>query len=211
MNYITQTDYEHYKGVTLTGNGVNMFDLMLPTMQDMVDTYCNRTWNFTNPVTEYFDAMRRDGDGLVVNDIFYVKYPRVSENPYNISYPLAGGIHSISIGGTDLDMNYVFNYGTHIVTTAMFPTSFITNPVGLKAVKIIYESDAASNPPTPIKQALIEWIARKIDTAPDSNKEAFDVRAGSVMTRFTPDKFGGIPDFVKLVLDQYRLAPIDRF
>jgi hypothetical protein len=211
MNYITQANLEAYLGSTLTGNGLAMFNLMLPNMQDMIDAYCNRTWNTTNPITEYFDAVRKEGANYIPNTNFVVACPTISTTPYNNLYPGAGGIRSISIAGSLLDMQYVFSYGTYIVIMLTFSSTLFTNPLGLRAVQIVYNSDAAGSPPKPIQQALIEWIARKIQNSGDSGKEAILVRTGEVEARYKPDMTPGIPDFVKTVLDQFRLPVVDRF
>lgn len=209
MAYITQQNLEAYLGSTLTGNGLAMFNLFLPNMQDLIDAYCNRTWNISNPITEYFDAVRKEGFNYIPNTNFVVACPSISTTPYNDLYPGAGGVRSVSIAGTLLDMQYVFSYGTYIVITLTFSNTLFTNPLGLRAVQVVYNSDAAGNVPKPIQQALIEWIARKIQNSGDSGKEAILVRTGTVEARYNPDTEPGIPDFVKMVLDQYRLPVVD--
>ncbi|HEX2910392.1 MAG TPA: hypothetical protein VH186_06255 [Chloroflexia bacterium] len=196
MNYVTQADIEQYLGVSLTGNGQNLFTLLQPTMQAMVDTYCNRSWNVTNPITETFDAYE-DVLSPYPKDTFFVSYPPIKT------------ITQVTIGGEQLDLTTVFNYKTHVkIDLAPLSGLFLTR-LGHQSVAITYESDAAL--PAPVKLALIEWIGRKIKAAPDANKEVSLVNAGNVQVRFRDDEKGGIPDFVKLVLDQYRLPSVDRF
>ena len=79
MNYITINDVQDYLGVTLTQNGQATFNLMLPLMQDLIDEHLNRTYNFTNPVTEYFDAFD-SGAVSSMRDTYFPKHP-ISETP----------------------------------------------------------------------------------------------------------------------------------
>src|SRR5947208_17065096 len=111
MNYIIQQDVERYLDITMTGNGINQFNDMLPRMQEMIDQECNRTWNFTNPVTENFN--------LATDYTFFPKYP-VSTTVLDSNHPQAQGVVSITIGklngqgGTSVDLTYVYNFKTHI-------------------------------------------------------------------------------------------------
>ena len=198
MNYIAQADVENYLGVALTPSGVNTFNTLLPLLQDMIDNYCNRSWNFTNPVTENFDALQ-DVTAPYATDTFFVKYPPVS------------GINSITVGGVPWDLTYVYNYKTHIKLWVRPETILLPNPLGFQSVVINYNSSAAGNPPPAIKLAFIEWMARKINTASDANKEVTKVQAGTVQAQYAQDRVGGIPDFVRLVLDSYRLPALDHF
>jgi hypothetical protein len=208
--YIAKTDLETYLGVTLTANGIAQFNLMLPAMMAMVDQYCNRTWNFSNPVTQYWDALQEVTAPYAV-DTFPVDYPPISDTPVYEDIPLAGGVISVEVGGIPWDMHFVYNYKTHARLWVRPMTIILPNPMGFKSVKMVYNSDAAKNCPAPVKQALIEWIARKVQTSPDAGKEAILTQTGTVQARFAQDKVGGIPDFVKLVLDQYRMPALDHF
>lgn len=208
MNYIAQADVENYLGVTLTPAGINTFNLLLPLLQDQIDNYCNRTWNITNPVVENFDALSQIGSGVQSNYTFFVKYPSISATPANNAYPLAGGVISVLIGQSPIDMNYVVSYGTHVKLSAAFPSVILANPLGFKMVQITYNSDAAGNPPKALKLAFIMWIGRMIQEAPDAGKSTTQVQAGTVRAYYNPDRLA-MPEFVKSVLDNYRLATID--
>src|SRR5947207_1180212 len=81
ITYVSQTDIESYLGITLTGNGRKLFNLLNPLLQDQIDNYCNRTWNFTNPVVETFDAMTLNGSIFLANYDFFPACPRVSLTP----------------------------------------------------------------------------------------------------------------------------------
>lgn len=215
MPYIAQIDLEQYSNETLTGNGIAQFNLLLPLMQAMVDQYLNRTFTFTNPVTEYFDAFSKSTPPAI-QDTFFPQYP-ISKTPFNVAFPRAGGINSITFGevngagGTLLDLTYAYNYGTSVKIWSWSTMISMFNPFGLQAVKIIYNSDDAGNVPPPVKLALIVWMARMIDTSPDSSKEAVLVQTDTVQARFAQDKIGGMPDFVCAALNPYRYIAIDRF
>lgn len=198
MNYITKAELEAYSGITLTDNGVALFNLLLPSMQEMIDNYCERSWNFSNPVIETFDAIQ-GGASPYPTDTFFVKYPSVT------------AINSITIGGQVWDLTYAYNYKTHIKLSINPQPILLVNPLGFQSVVISYNSDSAGALPSPVKLALIEWVARKMQTATDAGKEAAQVQTGTVSVRYKEDKVGGIPDFVRVVLDSYRLMPIDRF
>jgi hypothetical protein len=206
MSYIAQSDVEAYLGVSLTPAGVATFNVMQPLLQDQIDNYCNRTWNLTNPITENFDAMQMVGQSSLANYTFFPKN-KVSETVNNTLYPLAKGIINVTVGTAPLDMNYVVSYGTHIKLSASFPSVLLANPLGFKMIQIQYNADL-SLPPA-IKGAFILWMGRMINTAPDAGKEVNKVQSGTVIAQFTPDKVGGIPDYVKMVLDNYRFVAID--
>ena len=208
--YIQKTDVEAYMNLTLTGNGQLLFNLLLPAMQDMVDQYCNRSWNTTNPITEYFDAIQAE-TAPYAQDTFFVGCPKISQTPADINAPLAKGIISVTVGGVEWDMKYVYSYDTHVKLWLRPMTIMLPNPMGFKSIKIVYNSEAAGNVPPLIKLALIQWIARKIQTSSDSGKDAVRVQAGTVNVQYRPDGIGEMPDFVKQALDQYRLTPLDRF
>lgn len=188
--YIDQGDVESYLQASLSDKQQNTFDLLLPLLQDTIDTYCNRSWNFENPVTETYD-------GNI--DTFYAKYPKIT------------AINSVSVGGQAWDMTYVYNYGTHIKLGISPNMVLLPNPFGLQAVTVSYNSDAAQNPPKAIKAAFVMWLANMIQTAPDAGKDVDEVQTGTVRVRYSKDTSNQMPDFVKMVLDKYRLPPVDRF
>ena len=68
------------------------------------------------------------------------------------------------------------------------------NPYGYKSVKIIYDSDDATALPGPIKLALIQWVSRMLDNAPDSGKDTVREDVETIRTHFKEDKFGEMPD-----------------
>lgn len=196
--YIDQGDVESYLQTALSDKAQDTFDLMLPLLQDTIDTYCNRTWNFTNPVTETFDAIA-DGASPHAASTFFVKYPSIST------------INSITIGGSPWDLTYAFNYKTHVKLQTGPGSFLLTTPLGFQSVVINYNSDAAQNPPKAVKAAFIQWIANMIQTGPDAGRDVDEVQTGTVRVRYSKDKSNEMPDFVKMVLEKYRLSPVDRF
>src|SRR5947209_2794830 len=95
MFYVNQSDIENYLNISLTGNGLNLFTALQQNVQDTVDQFCNRSWNFTNPVTEYHNSFENSSPSRI-KDTFFTKAP-VSITPYNASFPQAGGVRSIII------------------------------------------------------------------------------------------------------------------
>jgi hypothetical protein len=207
--YIEQTDVEKYLGVSLTNNGIAQFDLLNPLLQDMVDQYCNRTWNFANPVVEKFDALTKVGNDLQANYSFFIQKPPISTTPASLTYPLAEGIISVIVGTSLVDLNYIVSYGSFVKVVAAFPSVILANPLGFKMIQITYNSGAAQNVPNPVKAAMIMWLARLIQTSPDAGKETNKVQAGNVIAQYNADKINGIPDFVASALNPYVLAPLD--
>lgn len=207
--YITASDVATYLQRTLTTAETAAVTAMVPAMMDMVDQYCNRTWNFSNPVVENFDALE-DSTAPYAKDTFFVGKPSISATPADSTIPLAGGVISVTVGGVVWDMHYVYNYGTHIKMWVRPMTIMLPNPLGFKSVQITYNSDASQALPATIKQAMIEWTARKVLAGPDAGRDPVQVAAGTVSARYKEDATSGIPDFVVLALDQYRLIPVDR-
>ena len=135
----------------------------------------------------------------MANDTFFPTNPPVQS------------VDSVTVGGVTWDLSFVYNYKTHIKLWVRPETITLPNPLGFQSVVIIYHSAAAGAVPKPVKLAFIEWMARKIQNAPDANKETTRVQAGTVQAYYAQDKVGGMPDFVRMVLDSYRLPALDHF
>ena len=180
--YVKQSDVETYLNTTLTVNGQALFTLLQEPMQALVDQYLNRTYRATNPVSEDFDALTIAGKLTLANYEFFPQH-RISQTPANVLYPLAKGIISVTV--------------------------ILANPLGFKMVHLIYNSDEADACPGPVKIALIQWMARVIQESPDAGKETTRVAAGTVNAGYVADKISGIPNFVRMVLDLYRVIPMD--
>jgi hypothetical protein len=182
--YIIQSDLEAFRGSALNAVEVAQFKLFLPAMMEMVDQYTNRTWNFSNPVVETFDALSSIGPGVQSNYQFFVSSPNISKTPANNLYPNAGGVISVQIGGSYLDLNYVASYNSYVKLAASFPSVILANPLGFKMVKITYNSDSVQNCPAPVKLAICQWIARVMQTSGDSGKEVNKVQTGTVIAQY---------------------------
>ena len=137
MNYIAKADIEAYMGVALTGNGIALFNLLSPAMQAMVDRYCNRSWNVSNPITETFDAFTETVPPTFVNT-FFVKYPKISSTVADVNYPKAGGIISVTVDGEPFDMQYVYNYGTHLKIDMQPQSMILLNSSGYQTITVVY-------------------------------------------------------------------------
>jgi len=207
--YIAQSDLEAYMGDSLTANGIAFFNLIGPMLQDTIDQYCNRSWNITNPITEYFDALQKVTSPYAT-DAFFPLHP-VSKNIYDATHPLAQGVHSVTIAGIAWDMNFVYSYGQYVSLWVRPMTITLPNPLGFRSVVVVYDTDDAGACPNPVKLAFLMWMSRMLQESTDAGKTAVQVQAGTVLTRFAQDKDGAIPDFVKAVLNNYRIIPMDHF
>lgn len=190
MAYVTLTDIQNYLGITLTGNGQNVVNALIPNLSFALDNYCNRTWTNTQGqnITELFDAG---------TDTFFVSQPDIDQ------------VISVSVGGVPWSSNYIFNYKTHVRLYTSPQTILLLNPVRFQAVQIVYTSLAYALP-ADAKQALIMWIAQAFQQSSDAGRSPNRVTTGSVTVEFNPENLA-MPKFVRAILDNYRLTPIDRF
>lgn len=197
MAYVAQADIEQYLGITLTSNGQSVVNnLLIPNLSKAVDNYCNRTWTNVQgqTITELFDAG---------TDTFFIAQPDIDP-----AYPL-----TVSVGQVPWSTNYIFNYKTHVRLYTSPQTILLLNPVRFQAVAVTYCS-LSYVLPADLKQALVMWIAQEFQKSPDAGREAYSVSTGNVRVEFAASKLNSlnvIPPFVKMVLDNYRLSPIDKF
>lgn len=115
----------------------------------------------------------------------------------DIFFPQAtpvGSITSVTVDGTALTAGDSYNYGSYIRLGS--PASS-----GYRNVVVVYTS--AATPPADLKQALIQWIAQMFKESEDAGKTAKRVAFGSVSMDFLAQD--GMPKFVELVLNRYRL------
>lgn len=194
MAYLLNSDVGSYLNVDLDADGQAMVDALIANFSDVVDNYCNRTWRNTNPIVEKFDAN---------TDTFFVSQPKVTS------------VDSVVVAGVTVDPQYIYNYGTYIKIFLMPQVFALPLFTFRQAVTITYETNAVvANFPKDIKQALIQWIAREFQKAPDGGRETYEQQAGSVRQQFAPSKTSveaSIPPFVKMVLNSYRVIPMDHF
>ncbi len=121
-------------------------------------------------------------DGNV--DVFFVKYP-----------PIAS-ITSVKIDGTLLDTTDYFNYTHYVKLTGKAKDLPQT-------VEIIYTSGVTL--PTDLKHALVRWVSEIFKTQEDAGKTVSRFTAGAISTDFLTQD--GIPKYVEMVLNKYRLRP----
>lgn len=193
MAYVVQSDIETANDLTLTGNGIALVNnLLIPNLSQAIDNYCNRTWTnpANTPLTELFDAG---------TDTFFVSQPNIDPTK----------AITVSVGGVPWSSNYIFNYKTHVKLYTSPQTILLLNPVRLQAVSVTYYTLSTSLP-LDAKQALIMWISQLLQSAPDAFKSANRVTTGSVTVQFTADDLE-MPKFVKAVLNNYRMMPMDIF
>lgn len=200
MAYIVNDDVGNYLNITLDSNGQAMVDTLITNLQKTVDNYCNRTWSNTGPITEYFDAIGENG---ATRDTFFVSQPQVDS------------VVSITIAGQTVDAQYINNYGSYIKIwvfpglTYLFP---LYNP--RQAIEVVYNTKSTTVPDD-VKQALIQWVAQEFLKSPDAGRSTYLVQTGQVKVQYEASRVSNqdnaMPDFVKMVLDNYRLQPIDHF
>jgi hypothetical protein len=106
-------------------------------------------------------------------------------------------IVSITEDGSAIDAGDIYNYGTHI------RLAYIPSP-GLRRIVVTYKSN---NPlPNDLKHALIRWTADIFKAAEDAGKTVKSIGVGPLKVDFLAQD--GIPSYVEMVLNRYRLQPI---
>jgi len=173
MSYITYTDIETFLNLTLSASGQSLVNAIIPAVETFAENYCNRKWNISGNLTEYFDG------GV---DIFFPAYP-----------PIAA-IVSVEVDGSSYNLADVFNYKSYIKLESKAPLSN-------RNVKIVYTSAAIL--PDDVKHALVRWTSEIFKSSDDAGKTTQRVNVGSVNVEFLTQD--GIPKYVELVLNKYRL------
>ena len=176
--YIANTDIAKYLNITLTTNGQALVDSLIAAIDAYIDRECNRTWTNSN-TTNIVETF--DGG----TDTFFPKYHVKT-------------ITSITESGSTLDPSHYFNYGSYIKldeAAADLP----------QAVVITYKTDD-NGLPADLKQAEIQWVADMFKSANDAGKVASRVSMGPISVDFLAQD--GIPKFVEMVVNKYRLQPV---
>jgi hypothetical protein len=179
MAYITAEEVKTFLNIDLTANGSQIVESIIPGVEQYAENYCNRTWQTgSNDITETFDA-----NGC----IYFVGNP-----PVNLDETI-----TVSVDGTALTTSEFFAYANYITLDS--------TPVrGNRNVVITYKSNATI--PADLKHALIRWTAEIFKSAEDAGKTAKRVQFGPSEVEFLVQD--GIPKFVQMVLDRYRLTPV---
>ncbi len=118
-------------------------------------------------------------------DTFFVKYPPINT------------VTSVKEDGSTLTANedyYVYK------TYVKFAVKAVDK---LQTVEIVYTSAVAL--PNDLKHALVRWVSEIFKTQEDAGKTVSRISAGSISFDFLTQD--GIPKYVQMVLNKYRLSP----
>lgn len=181
MNYITNTDVATYLDIELSENAKPIVDSLINAVEETVDNYTGRTWkNDTSNITEKFDGG--------VNKFFVAK-------------PTIDTIVSVNVNGSAFDLSSVYNYGTYILLDGVVSR-------GYQNVEITYTTKAVGDAlPKSIKQAVTQWVAEQFKAAEDAGRLATEVVTGPMRVMFKSSE-DDMPDYVRRVLDQYKLIAL---
>jgi hypothetical protein len=179
MAYLAYTDVEAFLNITLTADGRTLVNAIIPAIEAFVDSYCNRTWSKAAG-----DEIIETFDGGKAT--FFVKNPPVAE------------IVSITDDGDAVDADDIYNYGSYI------KLAYKASPVPLGVV-ITYKT-SATTPPADLKHALVQWVSQIFKSQSDAGKVTSRISTGPLSIDFLAQD--GIPKFVEMVLDRYRLVPM---
>jgi hypothetical protein len=181
MAYLANSDIETFLNITLEAQGAAIVTALIPVVSALTDKYCNRTWSDagTNDITETYDG----GES-----IYYVQNPSIKS------------VTSVTVNGSALIENTDFwVYDSYIrlnTPAAGYP----------RGVVIKYKTNASSLP-ADLKHALVQWVSQIFKSQSDAGKVVSRISAGPVSMDFMTN--AEIPPFVKMVLDLYRLTPIN--
>ncbi len=189
MSYIARADVETFLNLTLTTSGQNLVDAIIPAVEAYAENYCNRRWNVNTPQTEVFD-----GDAAILT----------------VACPPIASVTSIVIDGTILTTSDYKVYGSYIRLlnapyTSWYGSDFAYGGShGYRNIVVTYVSNAPL--PADLKHALIRWTADIFKSSEDAGKTVKSTTVGSVSVDFLAQD--GIPKYVQMVLDRYRLLPV---
>jgi hypothetical protein len=178
MSYVLRVDIETFLDITLSANGQALVDSLIPAIEKYAEDYCGRVWN-----KGASDDITEVFDGGT--DLFFPANP-----------PIAS-IQSITIQGSVYDLTRAYNYGSHIKLSS----KAVDIP---RAVVIVYRTSATAIP-ADLKHALIRWISEVFKSSDDAGKVTGRVSSGPVSVDYLTQD--GIPKFVEMVLNKYRLEP----
>ena len=179
MAYITRTDIETFLNITLSTNGQALVDALIPAIEKYVEDQTNRNWS-TGASTDITEIF--DGN----TDTFF---PKIS--------PIAS-VQSVTINGTAYNLSNVYNYSSHL----KFSTIAVDLP---RTVTIVYRT-SANTLPADLKHALIRWVADIFKSQDDAGKTTVRWSEGPVSVEYLAQD--GIPKFVEMLINKYRLQPV---
>lgn len=177
MSYIVNADIGKFLNITLTPDGQTLADSLIAAVDAFIDSQCNRTWTINN--------------GTNIVETF--------DGGYDTFFPKqhVKTIVSITENGATIDPGNYFNYGYYIrfkYTTVDIPQTVI----------ITYKTDDNALP-VDLKQAEIQWIADMFKSSNDAGKVTSRVSMGPISVDFLAQD--GIPKFVQMIINKYRLQP----
>jgi hypothetical protein len=179
MPYIAKTDIETFLNITLATNGETLVTALITALDAFADSYCNRTWTNTSN-TEITEL--HDGG----TDTFFPANP-----------PIAS-ITSVKVDGVLYDSSSIYNYGSYVLLSTKVN-------YGYQNIEIKYKTSATAIP-ADLKHALVQWVSQIFKSQSDAGKVVSKVSTGPVNIEYlTKD---GIPQFVQIMLDKYRLTPV---
>src|SRR3990172_10969760 len=178
--YITSSDVADYLGRTLTAPEVTQINKIIPGIEEYANSYMNRTFGLATDQTELFDGG---------TDIFFFHHPPIDS------------ITSVDIDGVAYGGQF-YNYQSYVKLDAIADD-------GPRIVEIVYAPD--DTVPEDFKLALIQWATDKmLSAAVSTGVKSVTVGPASITYADTEDQTiqgTGIPDFIRNVLNKYRLNP----
>lgn len=179
MSYIVYSDVEQFLDLTLNSDGQVLVTTLAAAISQFVDDYCNRTWTINNTT----DIVETFNGG---SDTYFPK-----------NCPIAS-ITSIVVNGYTLPTNQYWNYGTYIKLSSI--------AVNIPQAVVITYRTSANAIPSDLKHAITRWVADIFKSQDDAGKVAKRVASGPVSVDYLVQD--GIPKFVEMLLDKYRLEPV---
>jgi len=179
MAYITRSDIETFLNITLNSNGQALVDALIPAIEKYVENYCERNWS-TGSTTDITETF--DGG----TDTFF---PRIC--------PIAS-VQLVTINGSVYPLSNIYNYGSYM--------KLASPAIDLPRTVVIVYRTSANAIPGDLKHALIRWVADIFKSQDDAGKTTARWSEGPVSVDYLVQD--GIPKFVEMVLNTYRLQPI---
>lgn len=178
MSYVLRADIETFLDITLSANGQALVDALIPAIEKYAEDYCGRVWS------------------KGANDDITETFDGGTNTFFPSIVPIAS-IQSITVQGSSYDLTRAYNYGSYIKLSS--------NAVDIpRCVVIVYRTSATSIP-ADLKHALIRWVSEVFKSSDDAGKVTSRVSSGPVSIDFLTQD--GIPKFVEMVLNKYRLEP----
>lgn len=179
MSYIVFEDVEQFLDLTLNSDGQALVTTLAAAISQFVDDYCNRTWTINN-TTDIVEIYDGGSDTYFPRNTPILSITSVVDNSYTIP------------------ANQIYNYGSHI------KLGYITTYIP-RSVVITYRTSANAIP-VDLKHAITRWVADIFKSQDDAGKVAKRVASGPVSVDYLVQD--GIPKFVEMLLDKYRLDPV---